>query len=67
MTRGANSFRQRDLARAIRGARAAGLTVDRVLVDPKTGKIEVVTGPATGKDSPNGNEWDTLPADGAGQ
>lgn len=53
MGRGANSFRQRDIARAIRGATAAGLNVARVLVDPETGKIEVVTGESAGQDSSN--------------
>ena len=52
MARGANNFRQRDLTRAIRGAVAGGLTVARVLIDPKTGKIEVVTGGGTSQDSP---------------
>jgi hypothetical protein len=53
MARGTNTFKQRDLTRAIRGAVAGGLTVSRVLIDPKTGKIEVVTGSSTSEDSPN--------------
>ena len=51
MARSANTFRQRDIARAIKGATAGGLTVARVLIDPKTGKIEVVTGESAGQDS----------------
>ena len=37
------SFRQRDMTRAIKAARLAGLAVERVEVD-KDGKIIVVTG-----------------------
>jgi hypothetical protein len=37
------SFRQRDLTRAIKAARLAGLNVERIEVD-KDGKIIVVTG-----------------------
>ena len=37
------SFRQRDMTRAIKAARLAGLNVERVEVD-KDGKIIVVTG-----------------------
>jgi hypothetical protein len=51
MGRSANTFRQRDLARAIRGAQAAGLSVTRVIVDPATGKITVEAGNPTGQDS----------------
>ena len=39
------SFRQRDMTRAIKAARLAGLNVERVEVD-KDGKIIVVTGQA---------------------
>ena len=43
MSRGPLSFRQTDVARAIKGAVAAGLTVQRVEVD-KAGRIIVVVG-----------------------
>ena len=58
MSRGPLSFRQTDVARAIKGAVAAGLTVQRVEVD-KAGKIVVVVGEA-GKDivATEDNEWD---------
>jgi hypothetical protein len=59
MARGACNFRERDLARAIRGARAGGLNVARVLIDPKTGKITVEAGESTEQDSAAANEWDT--------
>ena len=42
-TRGPNQFSQRDLTRAVRATRAAGLTVARVAVD-KSGRIEVIVG-----------------------
>jgi hypothetical protein len=41
MSRGRCSFRQRDVARLVKAARAAGLTVTGVRVD-KSGAIEVV-------------------------
>src|SRR4029077_14171547 len=43
VSRGPLPFRQTDVARAIKGAVAAGLTVQRVEVD-KAGKIVVVVG-----------------------
>jgi hypothetical protein len=51
MARGACNFRERDVARAIQGARAGGLSIARVLIDPNTGKIEVVAGESAGQDS----------------
>ena len=57
MSRVPQTFRQRDVAAAIKAAKAAGLEVARVEVD-KTGKIVVVTikGAAASPD----NEWDTV-------
>lgn len=46
MARRANAFRQSDIARALKGARAGGLDVARVEIDP-TGKIVVVTSRAS--------------------
>ena len=46
MPRGPNiSFRQRDLVRALRSARLAGITHARVEIDSKTGKISVILAP----------------------
>jgi hypothetical protein len=56
VSRGPLPFRQTDVARAIKGAVAAGLTVQRVEVD-KAGKIVVVVG-ETGKATGERNEWD---------
>jgi len=58
MSRGPRTFRQRDLAAAIKAAKAAGLEVARVEVD-KTGKIVVVTTKGAIEPAP-GNEWDTV-------
>ena len=60
MRRGPLTFRQNDVARAIKGAVAGGLTVQRVEVD-KAGKIIVVVS-ETDKTKPNAgaNEWDRI-------
>lgn len=62
MARSTNTFRQRDVTRAVRAARAAGMVVGRVVVDPVTGKITVEAGNPPGQDSPQagGNEWDRV-------
>jgi len=65
------SFRQRDMTRAIKAARLAGLNVERVEVD-KDGKIIVVTGkPETPADVAaqtahyrKGKPWRILQGDG---
>jgi hypothetical protein len=46
MSRGPNSFRQRDLTRAIRGAQAAGVEVARVEIE-KDERIILVLGKPT--------------------
>jgi hypothetical protein len=43
MGRGNCTFRQTDITRAIKAARAAGMDVAGVRVDPQTGVIEVVS------------------------
>jgi len=58
---GRHLFKQTDLARAFRAAEAAGLRVERCEIDPKTGKIIVVTskeGKAAPADDGERNEWD---------
>jgi len=54
MSRGPCKFRQRDIARLVKAATAAGLHVTGVRVD-KSGAIEVVTSESEVQDS---NPWD---------
>ena len=42
MRRGPCAFTQRDIARAVRGAEAAGVKIARVDIEPKTGRITIV-------------------------
>ena len=43
MPRGPQTFRQGDMTRALRAAKAAGLEVAKVEVDPISGKIVIMT------------------------
>lgn len=52
------AFRQSDITRAIRGANAAGVQVERLEVDTTTGKIVVV--PKGGGSPTIANEWDEV-------
>jgi hypothetical protein len=64
--RGANRFNQREVSRALRAARRAGETVERVEIDPATGRISVIIAKsgeaATGS---NTNPWDEVLKDGS--
>jgi len=51
MARAPCTFRQRDVARLVAAAKAAGLTVAGVRVDTHRGTIEVVTAQAVVQDS----------------
>ena len=56
------NFRQSDLTRALKGARAAGIGISRFEID-KDGKIIVVIGKPTEAPEPNStecNEWDDV-------
>jgi hypothetical protein len=57
MARGACSFRESDVRRAIRAARAAGIEIGRIEVD-KDGKIVVVAGKPAEAEAKPANEWD---------
>jgi hypothetical protein len=59
MTRGALSFRQRDVVRAVKAAKAAGIDVARIEIN-QSGKIVIVSGGLVAQDYPDrdGNEWD---------
>jgi len=65
MSRGPQTFRQRDLCAAIKAAKAAGCEVSRIEVG-KDGRIIVILAREqqqdyTGKDScPTHNEWDAI-------
>jgi hypothetical protein len=60
MSRGPQTFRQRDVAAAIRAAKTAGLEVARVEVG-KDGKIVIVTTNGVPIEPPApGNEWDVV-------
>jgi|RhiMethySRZTD1v2_1073278.scaffolds.fasta_scaffold86044_6 hypothetical protein len=49
MTKRVARFRQADLQRALRGAKAAGLKVARVEIGPENGKIVIITDAETGQ------------------
>jgi hypothetical protein len=57
MSRAGATFRQADLIRALRAARAAGLEVAGYEIDPITGKI-IVTTKLPGGEAPSGNDLD---------
>src|SRR5262245_47000129 len=58
MARGPASFKQQDLTRALRAAKAAGIDVQRFEID-KTGKIVVITAqPAMDTSDKSDDEWD---------
>lgn len=59
--RTASHFKKIDVTRAIQAARAAGVEIARVEIDPKTGMIVVVAGKATEVAAPKpANSWDDI-------
>jgi ABC-type proline/glycine betaine transport system ATPase subunit len=60
VSRGAQNFKQGDVAKAIKGATSAGLSVKRVEIDPATGKITVVAGMPESEKATPANEWDIV-------
>lgn len=64
MARRPLTFRQQDLVRALKGAKAVGIEVARIEID-KSGKIVIVTGNTMGEHDNTCNEWDEF--DGAHQ
>ena len=60
MSRGQQTFKQRDVTKAIKATVKAGVAVERVEID-KDGKIVIVTSKAeeaVNGDNPEKNEWD---------
>jgi hypothetical protein len=55
-----NRFREREVARVMRAAKASKLPVKEITVDPKTGKIGIVVGTAgeEGNPPPGAAAWD---------
>jgi hypothetical protein len=60
MSRGQQTFKQRDLTKALKAAVKAGIAIERFEID-KNGKIIIVTAKAkdaVNGDNPEKNEWD---------
>jgi nucleotide-binding universal stress UspA family protein len=61
MSRGAQIFKQGDIAKALKAAANAGVEVQRFEIDPTTGKIVVYAGkPAEPEMVEPANEWDAV-------
>ena len=60
---GPNRFYQREVARSVRGVTDTGATVERVEIDPASGKITVIVGAARddGTESKVTNPFHTAP------
>jgi hypothetical protein len=44
------AFKQRDIARAVRGVEAAGVKIGRVEIEPSTGRISIVPASVSSND-----------------
>ena len=60
MARGRLAFKQGDVTRALRGMSAAGQPVQRVEIEPATGKIIVFVGKPEEREGLGENEWDKV-------
>jgi hypothetical protein len=58
VSRAPSNFRQSDVERTIKAATAAGLEIVRVLVDPKSAKIELVVKGGETVEAVKVNPWD---------
>jgi hypothetical protein len=58
MSRSAQTFKQGDVTKAAKGAVKAGLNVQRIEIDKKTGNIIVFTGNMPVEEQ--SNEWDAV-------
>jgi hypothetical protein len=63
--RGVNRFHQREVSRALRAVQDSGTAVDRVEIDPSTGKISVILAKPGGEAATDGkkNPWDEVLTD----
>jgi hypothetical protein len=61
-----HAFRHRDVVRVVKAARAAGVNVDQVTVDPHTGAITAAAAWAGG-DPTARNPWDEVLTNAADQ
>lgn len=66
MSRGLRPFRQRDLTRALRGARAAGYELARIEIG-MDGRIIIIPGKISGANGDALNPWDEALNDAAEQ
>jgi hypothetical protein len=56
--RGILPVKQRDVARAIRGARSAGVNVGRVDINPRDGTVSIIIPAPLASEAQQTNEWD---------
>jgi hypothetical protein len=61
MSRAPSNFRQQDVTRAINAAKASGLPIARIEVDPKTSKIVVIIGDPDKPETQTVSPWDNAP------
>ncbi|RJF69610.1 hypothetical protein [Rhodopseudomonas palustris] len=59
MSRGAQTFRQADVTKALKAAAAAGITVQRFEID-REGKLVVIAGQPADVEPAGPNEWDSV-------
>jgi hypothetical protein len=58
VSRAPSNFRQSDVTKAINAAKASGLPIARIEVEPKTAKITVIIGePKENEATPEPNPW----------
>ena len=57
MPRGPCAFKQRDVTRVLKATRAAGIEVNRVEVDPVTGKIAITTNASSNDEAGELDKW----------